>query len=154
MVVDSTLNFAARRNIPIKYNRELVQTTLKGIKRIEEIRLRRERVFYINRMAGHRTRDLEEDRKLVEDHQHLLPPSERYNFTSLADAMDVDEQLNAGEMEQELSEEELSEEVSELDFSDEELQLPVKIKAKLPKAALKQKKKMRMRVDGGTEEEL
>src|SRR5271170_4400774 len=29
MVVDSTLTFAARRNVPIRYNRDLVATTLR-----------------------------------------------------------------------------------------------------------------------------
>ncbi|OBT70649.1 hypothetical protein VF21_10263, partial [Pseudogymnoascus sp. 05NY08] len=30
MVVDSTLTFAARRNVPVRYNRDLVATTLKA----------------------------------------------------------------------------------------------------------------------------
>ena len=78
MTVDSTLAFAARRNVPVRYNRELVATTLKAMQRVEEIRQRRERVFYRQRMAGNKQRMLEEDRKLVEENQHLLPPEERY----------------------------------------------------------------------------
>ena len=52
MTVDSTLAFAQRRNIPVRYNRDLVQTTLKAMSRITEIRSRRERAFYKARMRG------------------------------------------------------------------------------------------------------
>ncbi|KAG8410671.1 hypothetical protein J3459_016959 [Metarhizium acridum] len=58
MVVDSTLLFGARRNEPVRYNRDLVQKTLGAMQRISEIRARRERVFYKKRMAGKREREL------------------------------------------------------------------------------------------------
>ncbi|KAH9898850.1 ribosomal protein L24e-domain-containing protein [Xylariomycetidae sp. FL2044] len=73
MVVDSTLQFAARRNVPVRYNRDLVQKTIKAMERISEIRQKRERVFYKKRMAGRRARALAADRKLVASHSHLLP---------------------------------------------------------------------------------
>lgn len=73
MVVDSTLLFAARRNVPVRYNRELIQKTLKAMERIGEIRSRRERVFYKKRMAGKRERELASARKLVAENEHLLP---------------------------------------------------------------------------------
>lgn len=73
MVYDSTLAFAARRNVPQRYNRELVAKTLEAMKRISEIRARRERVFYKKRMAGKKARELALDRKLVAENQHLLP---------------------------------------------------------------------------------
>jgi len=145
MTVDSTLNFAARRNIPIRYNRELVKATLTGMKRIEEIRLKREANFYRQRMKGFKTRDLELDRKLVEENQHLLPPSERDNYIALADQMELDEQME---------EEEEEEQVSELDSDEEEeeeMQQPVKIKSRLPKSKLQQKQKMK--IGGGLERE-
>ncbi|KAK5111005.1 ATPase-activating ribosome biosynthesis protein [Meristemomyces frigidus] len=77
MTVDSTLQFAQRRNIPIRYNRELVATTLQAMQRVSEIRDRRERQFYKNRMRGNKAKMLEADRKLVEENQHLLPPQYR-----------------------------------------------------------------------------
>merc|ERR1712093_462918 len=43
MVVDSTLTFAARRNVPVRYNRDLVAKTLNAMERVSEIRQRRER---------------------------------------------------------------------------------------------------------------
>ncbi|KAI9862785.1 MAG: ATPase-activating ribosome biosynthesis protein [Trichoglossum hirsutum] len=73
MVVDSTLTFAARRNIPIRYNRDLVATTLKAMQRVSEIRSRREKVFYRSRMAGNKERERAANRKLVAENGHLLP---------------------------------------------------------------------------------
>ena len=73
MTVDSTLTFAARRNIPVRYNRDLVSTTLKAMQRVSEIKAKRERVFYKNRMAGNKERELAANRKLVAENEHLLP---------------------------------------------------------------------------------
>ncbi|KAI9740744.1 MAG: ATPase-activating ribosome biosynthesis protein [Claussenomyces sp. TS43310] len=73
MVVDSTLTFAARRNVPVRYNRDLVATTLKAMQRVSEIRQRRERVFYKKRMEGNKERQRAVDRKLVAENEHLLP---------------------------------------------------------------------------------
>ena len=73
MLVDTTLQFAARRNIPVRYNRDLVSTTLKAMKRVSEIRARREAVFFRNRMAGNKKRARAANRKLVAENEHLLP---------------------------------------------------------------------------------
>jgi large subunit ribosomal protein L24e len=73
MVVDSTLTFAARRNVPLRYNRDLVATTLKAMERVSEIRQKRERVFYKKRMEGNKERERAANRKLVAENQHLLP---------------------------------------------------------------------------------
>ena len=73
MVVDSTLTFAARRNVPVRYNRDLVATTLKAMQRVGEIRRRRERVFYKKRMEGNKERERAANRKLVAENSHLLP---------------------------------------------------------------------------------
>ncbi len=48
---DSTLTFEKRRNVPIKYDRDLVQATITGMKRIEQIRARREKAFFKARYA-------------------------------------------------------------------------------------------------------
>jgi large subunit ribosomal protein L24e len=73
MVVDSTLTFAARRNVPVRYNRDLVSTTLTAMRRISEIRQRRERVFYKKRMEGNKEREKTANRKLVAESENLLP---------------------------------------------------------------------------------
>jgi large subunit ribosomal protein L24e len=87
MTLDSTLLFAARRNVPVRYNRDLVAKTLEAMKRIAEIRARRERVFYKKRMAGKRAREMEDARKLVANNEHLLPRlrgSEKYRLDNMA----------------------------------------------------------------------
>ncbi|KAF3770008.1 hypothetical protein M406DRAFT_325483 [Cryphonectria parasitica EP155] len=94
MTVDSTLVFGARRNVPVKYDRDLVNKTLKAMERISEIRQRRERVFYKQRMAGRRAQELREARKLVAEHEHLLPvmrASERKRLEAEQGAAAVEE---------------------------------------------------------------
>jgi large subunit ribosomal protein L24e len=123
MTVDSTLSFAARRNVPVRYNRDLVATTLKAMQRVSEIRAKRERQFYKNRMRGNKERDLEADRKLVAENQHLLPPAEREAAQKLLE--DESEMLDV---------------VDELDEEEEE-ELE---KQQLAQQKLKQKKKQRL----------
>lgn len=94
MVVDSTLTFAARRNVPVRYNRDLVATTLKAMSRVSEIRQRRERVFYKKRMEGNKERQLAADRKLVAENDHLLPKmraSERKALEAAGELVDENE---------------------------------------------------------------
>ncbi|KAL1747538.1 ribosomal protein L24e-domain-containing protein [Schizophyllum fasciatum] len=66
MTVDSTIDFEKRRNVPVRYDRELVQTTIKAMKRVGEIKQKREHAFWKNRMAvarekqkAHRTKTKE-----------------------------------------------------------------------------------------------
>ncbi|RDX56758.1 hypothetical protein OH76DRAFT_1395888 [Lentinus brumalis] len=82
MTIDSTIEFEKRRNVPVRYDRELVQTTVKAMKRIAEIKQRREHAFWKNRMLvareklkAHRRRKLEKTSvKLV---QPLTPQTEK-----------------------------------------------------------------------------
>lgn len=46
---DSTFEFEKRRNIPVRYDRDLLQTTMKAMKRVAEIKAKRELQFYKNR---------------------------------------------------------------------------------------------------------
>ncbi|XP_006458069.1 hypothetical protein AGABI2DRAFT_148565 [Agaricus bisporus var. bisporus H97] len=78
MTVDSTIDFEKRRNVPIRYDRNLVQTTIKAMKRIGEIKARRERAFYKNRMAtakakqrAHRQKALEKAKASVKLHEPM-----------------------------------------------------------------------------------
>ncbi|KAK9468585.1 ribosomal protein L24e-domain-containing protein [Lipomyces arxii] len=98
MIVDSTLAFAARRNVPVRYNRELVAVTLNAMQRVSEIRAKRELAFYKNRMRGNKAKQREEDRKLVAENQELLKqgglvPRERKEVVEPVDedAMDIEE---------------------------------------------------------------
>jgi len=129
MVVDSTLSFAARRNVPVRYNRDLVASTLKAMQRVGEIRAKRERQFYRNRMRGNRERQLEADRKLVAENQHLLPPGERDAATRMLE----EEARLEGEGEKEtVEDEELEEqEREEVEALKQKAKLRVKRKQKL-----------------------
>ncbi|KAM0334297.1 hypothetical protein ACHAQA_001320 [Verticillium albo-atrum] len=103
MTVDSTLQFAARRNVPVRYDRDLVQTTLKAMERVSEIRSRRERVFYKKRMAGNRQRKLDAARRLVAENQHLLPRMRGSEKKALAEQGATEEEIAALEREQAMS---------------------------------------------------
>ncbi|KAF3893446.1 ATPase-activating ribosome biosynthesis protein [Trichophyton interdigitale] len=77
MIVDSSLvlsQFAKKRNAPVKYDRNLVESTIKAMKRVEEIRQRRERVYTKRRLAGKIARDRKraEDRRVVAEGEHLI----------------------------------------------------------------------------------
>ncbi|KAA8494136.1 putative ribosome biogenesis protein RLP24 [Porphyridium purpureum] len=50
MVMDSTFELQRRRNRVMKYDRELMSTTLSAMKEIEKIRGRREKSFFKDRM--------------------------------------------------------------------------------------------------------
>ncbi|KAL2121625.1 hypothetical protein VTJ04DRAFT_5652 [Mycothermus thermophilus] len=131
MVVDSTLQFAARRNVPVRYDRELWAKTLKAMERISEIRARRERAFYKKRMAGKRAREVAAARKLVAENEHLLPRlrgSEKRRLAELAAERGVD--------------------VEEL----EREELAAKRTKKTGKAFGGEVRRLRVRTDGGVEE--
>lgn len=139
LVVDSTLTFAARRNVPVRYNRDLVATTLKAMTRIEEIRRKRERAFYKNRMRGNKNKDLASDRKLVEMNPELLKMREvelRRKAEKLEAKNNAMEEEDVEE-EEEASEEEEMMSVDESESESEEERVKVKI-------ALKNKRKLRL----------
>ncbi|KAI8065207.1 ribosomal protein L24e-domain-containing protein [Gongronella butleri] len=73
MVIDSTFEFEKRRNVPVRYDRNLMATTIKAMKRVQEIRAKRERVFYKNRMAGKTDMEKAENLRLVEQNIEMAP---------------------------------------------------------------------------------
>lgn len=115
LAVDSTLTFAQRRNVPVRYNRELVATTLKAMSRIEEIRKKRERAFYKNRMKGNKERDFLRDKRLVESNPELLRMREVEIANKLAKKQakaDIEDEISESEDEEDMeidSEEEAEE---------------------------------------------
>jgi len=66
MTIDSTIDFEKRRNVPVRYDRELLQTTVKAMKRIGEIKARRERAFFKHRMAASREKQKAHRKKTIE----------------------------------------------------------------------------------------
>lgn len=125
MVVDSTLAFNSRRHVPVRYNRELVAETLRGMQRVEEIRKRRERAFYKNRMRGNTTKQREEDRKLVEANPELLRQREvELRRKAEQEASDDEEMVEDEESDVEAMEEDVSE------AEEQEQKVPVMVKNK------------------------
>ncbi|KAI5480574.1 large subunit ribosomal protein L24e [Pseudohyphozyma bogoriensis] len=72
MTVDSTLTFEKRRNVPVVYDRDLLQATLKGMRRIAEIKAKREKAFFKARMAAAAPKSLTSDSLEVSRSSHLL----------------------------------------------------------------------------------
>ncbi|KAI8834573.1 ATPase-activating ribosome biosynthesis protein [Chytriomyces hyalinus] len=72
MTVDASLEFEKRRNIPVRYDRELMATTLKAMKRIQEIKAKRERVFMKKRLQGKKAQEKKEALKLVSTNVELI----------------------------------------------------------------------------------
>ena len=48
--MDNALEFEKRRNIPVKYNRDLWEKTVEAMKRVEEIKQKRQARFIMNRL--------------------------------------------------------------------------------------------------------
>ena len=77
MIVDQNLllaGFQKKRNVPVKYDRDLVRATMKAMERIEEIRAKRERVFARRRLRERhrrRRRDWKISRRWAEG-EHLI----------------------------------------------------------------------------------
>ena len=142
MVVDATLAFAARRNVPVRYDRERMARTIAAMQRVEEIRRRRERAFYRERMRGNKRRALEADRKLVAENQHLLPPEER-------DVPPLGLQIRREREMEGVQEQEEVEELSMEEDLEEEMDMPMAIKTR--KAKVKRAKKLKLVRGGGIE---
>ena len=118
LAVDSTLTFAQRRNVPVRYNRELVATTLKAMARIEEIRQKRERAFYKNRMKGNKEREFLRDKKLVEANPELL----RIREVEIANKLAKEQEREEISEEEEEEEEEEDMEIDSEEEEEEQLQ--------------------------------
>ncbi|WRT70756.1 uncharacterized protein IL334_007755 [Kwoniella shivajii] len=74
MVVDSVFEFEKRRNVPVRYDRELVATTLKAMERVAEIRSKREKAFWKNRMSGNAAKNARDAALSIEKHIELVQP--------------------------------------------------------------------------------
>ena len=52
LVLDKTCDFEKRRNIPVRYDRDLMANPIKAMKRVQELRNKRERKFYKDRVQS------------------------------------------------------------------------------------------------------
>lgn len=67
MTVDTTFEMEKRRNRPIKYDRDLVGTTLRAMQRASEVQEKRAALYYKNRMAKHKVAQTERARVEIKD---------------------------------------------------------------------------------------
>lgn len=118
LTVDPAFEFEKRRNVPTKYNRELWTKTVAAVKKIKDIRDRRERHFVMERLRKGTDVEIEMDVRDVQKNIALIrsPAAglrERQNKAKLAElgAMEDDEEeeeityVPAKELEKRLMEE-------------------------------------------------
>ena len=72
LAVDPSFEFEKRRNIPVKYNRELWQTTITAMKRVEEIKGKRQAQHIFDRQKKARAIEREKDRREVKRDMALI----------------------------------------------------------------------------------
>lgn len=72
LTVDPSFEFEKRRNVPVKYNRELWAKSMEAMKKIVEIRERRENKFVMDRLVKDFKNQKQTNRNLVRDHIRLI----------------------------------------------------------------------------------
>lgn len=70
--MDNSLEFEKRRNIPVKYNRELWDKTVEAMQRVEEIKQKRQARFIMNRLKKGKQLEKEEAISEVKKNIHLI----------------------------------------------------------------------------------
>lgn len=71
---DTTFEFEKRRNRPVKYNRELMSKTLQTIKRVTEIKSKREERFFERRMRVAKVQQKQQLREEIRTGMDLIAP--------------------------------------------------------------------------------
>ncbi|XP_011166724.1 probable ribosome biogenesis protein RLP24 [Solenopsis invicta] len=69
LVIDPSFDFEKRRNIPVKYNRELWSKTVEAMKKVETIKQRRQNLHIMQRLR--KGRELEQERDIKEVQRDL-----------------------------------------------------------------------------------
>merc|ERR1712203_73633 len=91
LAIDPSFEFEKRRNIPVKYDRELWQKTVGAMKRVEEIKTRRQAQFILDRQKKARAIERKKDVKEVQRDIALIK-SPAIGMKRAAKDMDVDEE--------------------------------------------------------------
>ncbi|XP_005186211.1 probable ribosome biogenesis protein RLP24 [Musca domestica] len=102
--IDPSFEFEKRRNVPIKYNREMWQKTLDAIKKVTEIKERRQGQFIMDRLRKGREVEIQMDVKDVQRNISLI----RSPAAGLKERRAKEEAEEAALMEQDLPEEEIT----------------------------------------------
>lgn len=72
LTVDPSFEFEKRRNVPIKYSRELWQKTVDAIQRVNEIKNKRTGLYVMQRLRKGREKEIEMDVKDVQKNMSLI----------------------------------------------------------------------------------
>ncbi|CAG0880788.1 unnamed protein product [Darwinula stevensoni] len=72
LAVDPAFEFEKRRNVPVKYDRELWKQTVEAMKTIEQIKQRRQNLHHRNRLKKGKELEKEQNRKEVERNIALI----------------------------------------------------------------------------------
>lgn len=88
MRVDATFEFEKRRNRPERYNREVYAQTLNAMKRVQEIKERREETFYTQRVAEGRAKAREGIKVQVEKNIEVIAPAASNREKAIQNALE------------------------------------------------------------------
>lgn len=109
LTVDPAFEFEKRRNVPTKYDREQWTKTVDAIKKINEIKERREKHFVMERLRKGTQREIHNDVRDVQKNISLIraPEGIRKKEDQQNKTMEVEEEeieyMDAKEMEKKLS---------------------------------------------------
>ncbi|KAJ1459341.1 ribosomal protein L24e-domain-containing protein [Pelagophyceae sp. CCMP2097] len=90
MTVDSTFDLEKRRNRPIKYDRDIVGTTLRAMQRAGEIQSKRALIHHKNRMSEHKLKAAERARVEIKKSIELIQPALVQRETASVAQKDMD----------------------------------------------------------------
>eukprot|EP00794_Sanderia_malayensis_P009790 gene9790-10789_t len=74
LAVDASFEFEKKKNVPVVYNREVWSKTVNAIKRIEEIKSKRQNQFIKNRLKVSKVLAKEADKNEVKKNINLIKP--------------------------------------------------------------------------------
>jgi large subunit ribosomal protein L24e len=110
LTVDPCFEFEKRRNVPVKYDRELWTKTIDAIKRVNEIKERREKHHIMERLRKGTQREIHNDIRDVQNNISLIRAPEgirnKKQQAEMEEPMEDDEEIEympALEMEKKLS---------------------------------------------------
>jgi large subunit ribosomal protein L24e len=95
MTVDSTFEFEKRRNRPTRYNRETMTKTLQAMKRVSEVKAKRDDMFFRMRMRSHKGEQREQIRNTIKKGIETLVPAAADREKALANATKNVKERNA-----------------------------------------------------------
>lgn len=72
LTVDPAFEFEKRRHVPVKYDREVWEKTIDAMKRVEEIKVKRQNQYVLNRLKVGKKLRKEDDIKVYKTQIHLI----------------------------------------------------------------------------------